>query len=112
MSKLKIIKNTSSYQNELIKSLKKSKAADMYLHIAMDEYHQDGDVEAFLLALRNIADAKGGLGKLAKKIKLNRQNLYLVLSKKGNPTLDTLELILKGLGYRLAIEPDEKRRSG
>jgi DNA-binding phage protein len=49
---------------------------------------------------------------LARKTHLNRQNLYNVLLKKGNPTLDTFGLILKGLGYRLAIQPEEKRKAG
>jgi probable addiction module antidote protein len=112
MSKAKIIRNTTSYHDELVESLKKPKEADLYLHIAMEEYHEDGDVEALLIALRNIAEARGGMGQLAKKTHLNRQNLYQVLSKKGNPTLDTFELILKGLGYRLTIQPDEREKPG
>lgn len=112
MSKTKILKNTASYHEELIESLKKPKAADLYLKIAMEEYHEDADAEALLVALRNIAEARGGMGELAKKTHLNRQNLYNVLSKKGNPRLDTLDLILKGLGYRLAIQPDATRKAG
>ena len=112
MNKAKILKNTASYHDELIKSLKKPKESDLYLRIAMEEYHKDGDVEALLVALRNIAEAKGGMSQLAKRTHLNRQNLYHVLSEKGNPTLDTFEIILKGLGYRLAIQPDEIRKAG
>ena len=112
MSKTKILKNTTSYHDQLIESLKKPKEANLYLRIAMEEYHDDGDVEALLVALRNITEARGGMSKLAKKTHLNRQNLYQVLSKKGNPTLDTFDLILKGLGYRLAIQPDETRKAG
>ncbi len=41
---------------------------------------------------------------LARKTHLNRQNLYSILSKKGNPRLDTFGLILKGLGFKLTIE--------
>jgi probable addiction module antidote protein len=111
MSKAKVIKNTTSYHDELIESLKNPKEADLYLRMAMEEYHDDRDVEALLIALRNIAEAKGGMGRLAKKTHLNRQNLYQVLSKKGSPTLDTFELILKGLGYRLVIQPDERRKA-
>lgn len=112
MNKDKILKNTTSYHDELIKSLKKPKEANLYLRLAMEEYHEDGDTEALLVALRNIAEAKGGMSKLARKTHLNRQNLYQVLSKEGNPTLDTFDLILKGLGYRLAIQPDVIRKAG
>ncbi len=109
MNKKKILKNTISYHEELIESLKNPKEANLYLNIAMEEYHEDGDSEALLVALRNIAEAKGGMSKLAQKTHLNRQSLYHVLSKKGNPTLDKFDLILKGLGYRLTVEPDKKR---
>jgi probable addiction module antidote protein len=87
MSKANILKNTTSYHDELIESLKKPKEADLYLRVAMEEYHEDGDVEVLLVALGNIAEARGGMAQLAKKTHLNRQNLYHVLSKKGNPTL-------------------------
>lgn len=96
----------------MISSLKKPKEANLYLRIAMEEFQEDGDTEALLIALRNIAEAKGGMTKLAKKTHLNRQSLYHVLSEKGNPTLDTFGLILKGLGYRLSISPEEKRKVG
>lgn len=112
MSKAKILKNTTNYHDELIDSLKKPKEADLYLQVAMEEYREDGDAEALLIALRNIAEARGGLGLLARKTHLNRQNLYHVLSQKGNPTLDTFGLILKGLGYRLEIQPEETRKAG
>lgn len=112
MSKAKILKNTTSYHDELIESLKNPKEADLYLRIAMEEYQEDGDTDALLVALRNVAEARGGMGQLAKKTHLNRQNLYHVLSEKGNPTLDTFGLILKGLGYKLSIQPDEIRKAG
>jgi len=110
MSKAKILKNTTSYHDEFIESLKNPKEADLYLRIAMEEYHEDGDADALLIALRNIAEAKGGMSQLAKVTHLNRQNLYNVLSKNGNPTLDTFDLILKGLGYRLSIQPDVRKK--
>lgn len=106
MNKSKITENTSSYHDELIESLKNSQEADLYLRVAMEEYHEDGDTEALLIALRNISEARGGMSQLAQKTRLNRQNLYNALSKNGNPRLNTFELILKGLGYRLAIQPD------
>ena len=53
-----------------------------------------------------IAKAKnGGITAIAQKTGLNRQQLYRMFSNKGNPTLKTLHLILKSLGFKLAIEP-------
>ncbi len=79
MSQL-IFKNTASYHDNLIESLKDSQKAEAYLKVALEEYEIDKDPEAFLLALRNVAEAQGGLSKLAQKTHLNRQNLYKTLS--------------------------------
>ncbi len=103
MNKEHILKNTASYHDEFVESLKNPGEAFGYLQVALEEYQEDGDSEALLVALRNVALAQGGIAKLAKKTHLNRQNLYNILSKKGNPRLDTFGTILKGLGFKLAI---------
>ena len=64
----------------------------------------DGDKDHFLLALRNVAEAQGGIGALAKRTQLNREHLYRILSKNGNPGLDKIGAILNGLGFRLSIQ--------
>lgn len=81
------------------------KEAAIYLQVALEEYEADGDDAALLLALRTVAEAQGGVGTLAKKTSLTRQSLYKALSPKGNPRLRTIGMILKGLGYRLSLEP-------
>jgi mRNA interferase MazF len=63
------------------------------------------DRAALLLALKDVAAAKGGLGKLARKADLNRAHVYKALSGDGNPRLDTMEKTLNSLGFRLSIEP-------
>jgi probable addiction module antidote protein len=109
MSKETILKNTVSYHDEFIASLKNPKEAYGYLQVALEEYQEDNDAESLLIALRNIAAAQGGMSELARKTHLNRQNLYNILSRKGNPRLDTFGLVLKGLGFKLTIEPDNAR---
>ncbi len=88
-----------------IEKLRDPEEARVYLDVALEEYQQDGDTEAFLLALRDVTEAQGGITKLAERTKLNRQNLYKALSSKGNPKLQTVETILHGLGFRLSVEP-------
>jgi len=63
----------------------------------------------FLVALRNVAEARGGISKLSHKAKLNRANLYKILSKQGNPEIQTLAQILHNFGLRLAVAPEEKQ---
>ncbi len=104
MTKHKILRNTGNYEEWLIHSLKNKKEAATYLQVALEEYQKDGDLEAFLLALRHVTEAQGGIGKLSKKTHLNRESLYKTLSSKGNPKLQTIGLLLKGLGFEFYIK--------
>ena len=60
----------------LIDSLKNPKEAEGYLNAALD----DDDPRLFLLALRDVAEAHGGMSKIARTCKLNRESLYRMLS--------------------------------
>lgn len=104
MTKRKIRQITGDYKEWLIHSLKNKKEAAAYLQVALEEYQKDGDLEAFLLALRHVTEAQGGIGKLSKKTHLNRESLYKTLSSKGNPKLQTIGLLLKGLGFEFFIK--------
>jgi len=90
---------TRSYHDSLTESLKDPKEAEAYLNASLEE----NDPELFLLALRNVAEAQGGLSKFAKKAKLNRESLYRMLSEEGNPQLDSLSQLLDVMGFRLAV---------
>src|ERR1039458_5600295 len=68
------------YDDYLIESLKDRRRAEAYLNAALEE----DDPRVFLLALRNVAQARG-MSKLAAKSSLNRESLYKMLSKRGNP---------------------------
>ena len=69
---------------------------------------EDGNKDVFLLALRNIANARGGIGALAASSGLNRETLYRTLSENGNPNLDSLFAILDSLGLRISLTSKEK----
>ena len=92
---------SKSYQNSLIESLKDPTEAAEYLNAALE----DGEPEVFLLALRDVVDSYGGMGKLAASTSLNRENLYRMLSTKGNPEFFSLSTVLDAVGFRLAVEP-------
>ena len=91
----KFVKETMQHPNE----------ASEYLKASLDEYEKDGNIEAFLMAIRTVAGAQGGITELARNTDLNRQSLYRTLSKNGNPRLITLDIILNSLGFKLTIEP-------
>lgn len=92
----------TSYQRDLIDSLKDPCEAAAYLNAAIEE----GDRSVFLLALRNVAEACGGMAALAEKTNLSRESLYRMLSKKGNPEIKSLYTLLHAMGLRLAIEAE------
>ena len=92
---------SKSYQDSLIESLKDPTEAAEYLTAALE----DGEREVFLLALRDVVDSFGGMGKLAASTSLNRENLYRMLSTKGNPEFFSLFTVLGAVGFRLAVEP-------
>ena len=60
MTKHKVQQTTGNYEEWLIHSLGNKKEAAAYLQVALGEYQNDGDLEAFLLALRHVAEAQGG----------------------------------------------------
>lgn len=93
------MKKSQAYQPDLIDSLRNAGEAEAYLNAALEE----GDPELFLLALRNVAEAQGGVAQLAEKTKLNRESLYKMLSERGNPELRSLDALLHALGFRLAV---------
>lgn len=98
-------KKLRNHEEVVIEQLRNPEIAKAYLDVALEEYEQDGDLAFFLEALRNVAEAREGITRLAEKTGLNRQNLYRVLSPEGNPELRTISLILHNLGYRLSVQP-------
>jgi probable addiction module antidote protein len=99
-----MIKSTS-YEAQLIEALRDPTEAAEYLTAAL----ADGDNDVFLLALRHVAEANGGIGRLSGRVRLNRVSLYRMLSARGNPELRSLGALLKSLGLRLAVEVNEGR---
>lgn len=93
------MKKSKAYRPDLIESLRNAGEAEEYLNAALEEE----DPELFLLALRNVAEAQGGVAQLAEKTKLNRESLYKMLSERGDPEFRSLDALLHALGFRLAV---------
>jgi probable addiction module antidote protein len=103
------MKKTTSFQEHLIEMLRKDDALrEAYLNEALNE--SEGRVS--LRMFRNVAEALGGITKLAKSSGLNRQNLYKALSGKKDPAFSTVEGIVHGFGFRIKVEPIGKRKKG
>ena len=72
---------------------------------------QEDDPGAFLHALRNVAEATGGMSRMAARTRLNRQQLYRTLSKGGNPELRSLTKILSAAGLQLVVAAKPARNA-
>lgn len=90
---------SAPYDDLLMEMLKEEDRALAYLNAALDEQ----DPRVFLIALRNVTQAQGGIAKVAAHSGLNRESLYRALSNKGNPSVQTLAAVLGALGARLSV---------
>lgn len=80
--------------------LKTGKEVVAYLNAALE----DGDPAVLLEALHNVAQAKGGIGVLAKAAGVSRESLYRTLSRRGNPKIETIMELLRALGLKFRVE--------
>ncbi|MEL6929706.1 MAG: addiction module antidote protein, partial [Cyanobacteria bacterium J06600_6] len=85
---------------DLLLALKDPDEAREYLNAALE----DENPEVFLLALRDVVEAKSSMSEVAKGTNRNRESLYKTLSEKGNPQLNSVKSILSNLGFKLAVE--------
>src|SRR5580704_4045037 len=96
-----------SYKDDLLSDLRSRPGyAARYLTAAA----ADSD-EAFLVALRDIAKARTGMTRLATAAKVNRVNLYGMLSDNGNPGIRNIRAILSALKLRLDIVDEHQESS-
>ncbi len=71
-----------------------------YLRLALE----DPDPNAFLLAVKDVAKARG-LAAVAADAGLGRESLYKTLKPGAQPRFDTVKRILNALGVTLEVSP-------
>ena len=98
------MKKYRNYEDSLKVRLADSAYAKAYLAVALEDYEEDGNIEAFLIAVRDVANAQGSLSKLAAHVQLDHQSLHEALSENGTLPFSTMGAILHGLGFKFSIE--------
>ena len=88
------------YREDLFRRLQDPAFAAAYLTDALED-----EEATFLVALHDVADAYGGISHLAKKTHLNREHLFRMLSKSGNPNLHSLKQLVEAVGLKLMLQP-------
>jgi len=92
-----------SHEQRVIERLRKDPLfASEYLKAAMED---EDEPRVLLIALRRIAEARGGITQIARKAGIERESLHRALSAHGNPRFSTLSAVAKAVGLRLTVEP-------
>jgi probable addiction module antidote protein len=70
---------------------------------------EEETLDVFLVNLRDIVRARGGVAALAKSTGLGRESLYKTLSPGHSPEFQTVCTIVKALGLSLDFAPSEEK---
>lgn len=95
------------FKEYILSKLKDPKEAREYLREAFDRSLEDGNGQVFQLALRDVAEAHGGISWLAKKSGMPRESVYRVVSKDRDPKFGSILKVSKPFGFN----PFERRQA-
>jgi probable addiction module antidote protein len=94
-----------SHDDVMVRKLRTNRAfAAEYLKAAMEDTEEP---RSLLVALRHVAEAYGGVARIAKAAGIERESLYRALSPRGNPRFSTLVAVTKAMGLTLTVETVE-----
>ncbi|CRM19248.1 MULTISPECIES: helix-turn-helix domain-containing transcriptional regulator [Pseudomonas] len=94
---------TRSHEDSVLEMLRDNKAFALeYLSAALEEIDEAGGEDAFLVAVRRVVEARGGMLNLSQNTGLNRANLYRSIAVGGDPKLSTLLKVLQALGVGMS----------
>jgi probable addiction module antidote protein len=100
-------KASISHDEAVVRRLRENPTfAVEYLKAALEDADEP---KVLLTALRRVAEARGGVAKVAKAAGIERESLYRALSPRGNPRLSTLVAVTKAVGLKLTVEADRPR---
>lgn len=72
------------------------------IHEYLKAAFESGDSELLMMALGNVAKAKG-MSQIAHETGLSRQNLYKALAPGSAPKFDTIQKVVEALGCKLSV---------
>ena len=96
---------TTPFKDYLLKDLTQSKFAKGYLEAAIQDFDKDGNIEILLLAMKDIAEAQGGVEKLVTWTNLSPQALTYLLNSKHPLQLDKVLNVISALKNSFHSKP-------
>ena len=99
------MRKTRTWRECLIEQIADRKSAIAYLQAILEDYQIYKNPTVVQRSLRTVVEAQGGVSELAKQVDIDPQILSKMISNEDVPLIDTLGIVLKALGYQLAIQP-------
>ena len=62
------MRNYRNFKDYHIEQLHDLEDAKIYLSVALEDYEKDGDIEAFLLSVRDVVEARDSMAKLTERV--------------------------------------------
>jgi probable addiction module antidote protein len=94
-----------SYKEHLIETLKDPLEASAYLEACLEEALETKEFGIFLLAVRDVIEAQGGIADISERMEAGRESLYKSLTKESKPRFSTIMLALRACGFGMGIHP-------
>lgn len=89
--------------NLILETLTTEEDIKEWLSVTMEEFIEDGDMNAFVRSLEYAIKAKDSISGISKKTGISRSNLYAIFKGEVSPQFTTVAKILKELGYTLKV---------
>ena len=99
----KLKENTISYEELSEKHFLDVEFQKAYLNESLAEYLTDGDFNKFFKSLEKVIKSRESVSSFAKKVNIDRTNLYTLFNGEKVPRLDTIAKILKELGFSIKV---------
>lgn len=97
-----------TYKEQLIESLKDPEESSAYLEACLMEAMEANEMGIFLLAVRDVVEAHGGITSVSSKMEVGRESLYKSLNEKAKPRFSTIMQTLKACGLGIGIHPSNQ----
>ena len=93
-----------TYEEVIIKRLKSNSAlVESYLQETINEYNEEENLEALIYSFSLVAEAIGGVKKVAEKSKIDYKNLCKIFANKQIPKADNFLKLIKAFDVKLAL---------
>ena len=99
-----VVKQTTSFRNDLLKDLTDTEFAMYYIEAALADYKEDGNTASIWMALRDVVEAQAAVPELSKRTGIDAETLLDALSNKDAPRLDILNITLNAFECQLPTQ--------